>query len=323
MERKYIEVSIIIPCADAPKKLKEVIEALLDGQVAPLEIVIVAASKNGRDAIEKIVKEISRSQGQQLFTIVNSAGSYPGRARNDGVGAAKHTWIGFIDVSTLPTQDWLKSATEIIHSDQRYLAVIGAFVLPLAKPSLLGDAIFGRAQRPSLPGTVVSKDCFYAVGLFDEMARGGEDQDWLLRLRIFARGKVAHSKFPLKYTGLEEQSLSGQLKKWFNYYSKHNPAYALKVQKKIALTSIILLCVLTIVDDQVQTNYTAHVIGLIVVFYFCYRILFRLKNTKVPILRNPYRTIKIIAIVIILDSVKIFGLTFESLQNRWRKILKK
>ena len=100
-----MSVSIVILCVNETQCiLKNLLDSVVDQTVKPAEIILIDASKN------KLFKDLFYSYETSIHKLYHSEpGSYPGNSRNIGVSLASSELIGFLDIKTIPSKDWLNS----------------------------------------------------------------------------------------------------------------------------------------------------------------------------------------------------------------------
>ena len=117
-------VSVVVPTLDRPEKAAAVVGAVLGGVEAPLEVVVVDQSADGKTA-----QALEALDGGRVRRIVHAPPSSSG-ARNAGAAAAAGDYVAFLDDDVEVGPRWLLSL----------LAECRRLGLP--------DALFGRVRAP-------------------------------------------------------------------------------------------------------------------------------------------------------------------------------
>jgi GT2 family glycosyltransferase len=114
------------------------------------------------------------------------------RARNIGMGMARHEWIGLIDADCVAEPAWL--ATLLCRGDAGSAVVGGAITFGDEGYWTLADNLsmfaeflpqHAAGERPTLPsfGMLLRREVFEQVGGMDERLPRAHDIDWTIRMR--------------------------------------------------------------------------------------------------------------------------------------------
>ena len=196
----HFNISIIIPIRNHSIPLARVLSSINHQSLAPNEVVIVDSSTDN-----SVHELISNFEG--LFPILYHCekDTYPGEARNIGVGLANGNWIAFLDSKTIPYEDWLERYRHFVqayHVD----AVFGVTQFDAKSPfqKALRAATYGKIGHHTVPGTLINKKVFIDSGGFLEHVRMGEDIEWRERL-VKASFNIHRPEEPVvTYTGLPD-----------------------------------------------------------------------------------------------------------------------
>ncbi len=202
-------ISIVIPIRYNSIYLASVLSSINSWSLVPDEVVIVDSSTD--NAVRELINNFEGG-----FPILYHRGmkTYPGEARNIGVGLAKSDWIAFLDSKTIPEKDWLERYLHLIeayHADVIFGVTRFDAVSPFQKA--LRAASYGNIGHHTVPGTLIRKKVFVDSGGFLEHVRMGEDIEW--RERLIRNGLNIHKPNApvVTYTGLPT-NLSSTLKKY-------------------------------------------------------------------------------------------------------------
>ena len=211
------EISLIIPCQNAEKRLLQLLKSVSNWEVIPNEIIVVDSSD------EKIVIpedfEVFTKNLNISLQLIYKKSLYPGHARNIGIGNAKNNLLAFLDTSTFPCKEWLSIGLNLIDIEKKDGVWGNTFYEADSFISKIFRACtYGANPIKTFPGTILKKNVFDRCGLFVETARAGEDGDWMSRAELQKINMTFSDKF-LKYGELNHISLKKLLKKWFRNYT--------------------------------------------------------------------------------------------------------
>jgi len=232
-------ISVIIPCNHSVDELYKVVCKICDQSYLPDEIVIVNSSLNKNLTCPHNINEICKEKKIKIIYKYVSH-SYPGHARNIGLSMSKGSIVAFIDVMTLPKNNWIETSLIIIYSTNclgvwgstQYIAVSGF-------ESLVVDALYGNNFINTLPGSVFKKDLLLKNGQFIEKVRAGEDTEWILRSKMLNLRISQHSSITTEYIGLVNISTIFLIKKWVRNYMSASNLPHFNNQKFILIISMI------------------------------------------------------------------------------------
>lgn len=183
-------VSVIIPCFNAEKTLKETIESVLSQTYAPIEIIVIddGSSDNSVD--------IAKLFGDQIIVLQKENGG-PASARNAGIRLSRGMYIAFVDADDLWLPAKLNKQISVMEKDtslgltftgyQRFIGDDTArgrdVIKPYGKGTFFTQIYLGQMAIATLT-VVVRRDALQAVGEFDERPeiQGAEDFDLWLRI---------------------------------------------------------------------------------------------------------------------------------------------
>ena len=197
---KYFNISIVIPVRNNSISLGRVL-AIIDNQTLALDEVVIVDSSTDNSVLDLI----NNFEGVVPIFYYRETKTYPGEARNIGVGLAKSDWIAFLDSKTIPNEDWLERYQHLVqayHVD----AVFGVTQFDAKSPfqKALRAATYGKIGHHTVPGTLINKKVFIDSGGFLEHVRMGEDIEWRERL-VKASFNIHRPEEPVvTYTGLPD-----------------------------------------------------------------------------------------------------------------------
>jgi glycosyltransferase involved in cell wall biosynthesis len=190
-------ITVVIATRNRPASLVRCLNALLEGEVQPSEIIIVDQSDD--DETQAVVKQGIQSGKPILYVRQERRGL--SAARNAGIAKASYPWIAITDDDCVPDHNWIAVIQGTFCLPDAPDAITGR-VLPLGldAPGLYAvssrrstvRAEFSGKIDPWLVGTggnfAITRQWLKWVGLYDERlgagssGGGGEDMDFFYRL---------------------------------------------------------------------------------------------------------------------------------------------
>jgi len=237
------DVSVIIPSNHRHADLLELTLKVCCQSVIPTEIIIVDTSDEKGQSPQEILDQCYKLKIKLIYEVVDHA--FPGRARNIGISRATSKFLAFLDVRTMPCENWLRNA-KLQHEDPKLSGVWGltSFEAQNKFERLIRDGFFGRNPRRTLPGSVFKKEILTVTGSLVEWVRAGEDTDWIQRVDLSDLNFGYPQTATLMYMGLINQDPVTLAKKWARNYSSSGMLPHLFPYKIIVWTTFYLSIVL-------------------------------------------------------------------------------
>ena len=201
------QASIIIPAYNAESSIAETIQSVLRQTEASLEIIVI--DDGSSDATAAVVTKLAEAEPRlSLAQLPRNRG--PAAARNEGIGLANGTWVGFVDagdwISPLRVSELIaageRERVEVVYDNQFFTrgAAEGAWRTLFTPPETAfqrltaGDLIrndtIGRVGNFGLLKPLVRRDFLTQHQLrFPERLRLGED--FCFHMRCYAAGARA------------------------------------------------------------------------------------------------------------------------------------
>lgn len=239
-------ISIIVPTYNCSDNLKKLLQSIFAQSLQPDEIIIVDSST------DRSIEDLLTSIASELPLIYKrSSKQYPGEKRNEGVSTASHEWLAFLDVGTIPRENWLEINMKLA-IDEKYHVVFGHTKYRALNnfQVLLRAATYGSLGHETTPGTLVQIKNFQKSGGFIEGIRAGEDQEWRLQIRDVCNKLTTPDDITLDYSSLPN-SLFELQKKYFIYYMHSAKVRAQRNTRDIYLSVLLVFFSLVIT----QWNY--------------------------------------------------------------------
>ena len=239
-------ISIIVPTYNCSDNLKKLLQSIFVQSLQPDEIIIVDSST------DRSIEDLLTSITSELPLIYKrSVKKYPGENRNEGASTASHEWLAFLDVGTIPRENWLKINMKLA-IDEKYDVVFGNTKYRALNnfQMLLRAATYGSMGHETTPGTLVQIKNFQKSGGFIEGIRAGEDQEWRLQIRDVCKKLTTPDDITLDYSSLPN-SLFALQKKYFIYYMHSAKVSAQRNTRDVYLSVLLIFFSLVIT----QWNY--------------------------------------------------------------------
>jgi len=236
-----LPVSIIIPVFNNARSLKHVLDEIWNQTVKPKQIVIIDSSDfdninatlaNFNDDIEIVHKKVKKS--------------YPGRARNIGTQCATEDCIAFLDSKTVPTKDWLENSFKMLKDYDVIFGSVsyrGAGVIE----KLICASIYGENNLEHISGTLISKNNFHKIGIFNESTRAGEDVDWRDRIKNSNLSFFTPNRANSVYSEISS-NLAFHVKRSF-IYQLHGALINIQHSTKIVFLSLFIIFLATLIPN--------------------------------------------------------------------------
>lgn len=174
------KLSVIIPAWQAEKYITQAIESI-KRQKWNGEVEILVCSDGSTDRTE----ELAQKEG---VTVIHKEQGGAASARNMGLSAASGDYLFFLDADDISMEDALEVLYAPMQADEQVMAVFGMaedFISEeLSEQQKKALKMREGAYKGVLPGcTLLKKEVFDCVGLFDETLKSGETVSWQLKLR--------------------------------------------------------------------------------------------------------------------------------------------
>jgi len=237
------DVSVIIPSNHRHDDLIFVTIQICNQTATPNEIIIIDSSDERGECPPTIQEQCRRRKINLTYKVVDNA--LPGFARNIGIEHSTNKFVAFIDVKTVPQQDWLAIAIRDLENT-RLSGVWGktTFDALTEIEKLTRDGFFGQAPRRTLPGTVLRVEALDITGRFIPWVRAGEDTDWMQRVELSRLPFVDPPSATLSYKGLLTQRPIDLARKWRRNYSASRALPHLLPQKFLVSITFYMFIIL-------------------------------------------------------------------------------
>ena len=184
------KVSVIIPCYNQGKYLKETVDSVLNSTYKDIELIIV---NDGSD--DDITKSVLKELEKQAINIINIENSGVCNARNIGIKAASGDYILPLDADDKIAPEYIEKAVDILNKDKN----IG---IVYCKAKFFGSNNKPVPLKPATIYNMLIQNCIFSASLFRKeqfLLIGGFCQkleigceDWDFWLSIIETGSKAY-----------------------------------------------------------------------------------------------------------------------------------
>ena len=185
-------VSVIIPTFNRGRLLKKAIDSVLNQTHTDLELIIV---DDGSDDDTPAMIDWYQKRNQQKIIFVQQKNRGPAAARNQGLAAARHDFIAFLDSDDWLQPDKIRLQVAAMQKEPDYLISHteevwyrdGKLLNQKVKHRKESGFIFARCLdlcAVSMSTVMIRRQLIEQVGLFDEQLPCCEDYDYWLRASV-------------------------------------------------------------------------------------------------------------------------------------------
>ena len=198
-------VSVVIPAYNYARYLPAAIESAIAQEFTNLEVLVV--DDGSTDNTAELVADYAKKDSRVRYIHQKNAG-LPA-ARNTGIRAARHEFIGLLDADDIWLSPFLRRAMETFAGGAENLGIVASRAIYIdgddrkletkrrdaALPEAVSCADILLKTRFSPSAVVARKSAFGRAGFFDEALRSSEDRD--MWIRIAANHRVCFLGEPL------------------------------------------------------------------------------------------------------------------------------
>ena len=324
-----IKVSLVIPVAVKDiEKFIFLIKNLNKNIDHTFEIIaIINGCKNVK--INKKIDQLNLKTNGKLINIFKNKKLYPGEARNIGLEISKGNYIAFLDVNTIPEEDWLKKSIKLLLNNPDGFLGKTSYEYTNNFEKLFIAATYGFKPLFTIPGALIKKDLFKKIGYFLPFVRSGEDSDWIKRCLLFNKNIKNKNSPIIYYSGLQNKTFLYLCKKWYKYYLFASGEVQIFQRQKYIYFLFIAICLIFVSFnwnymfsewDEESIFYLPHVTKKMI--YFIATIYTFIRIIWLPLLKGfNFKNLNLINwahfffINIIIDSIKMTAFIVSSLKS--------
>ncbi|OSB14031.1 glycosyltransferase [Clostridium botulinum] len=221
------DVSVVIPCYNCKKYIKQTVKTLLNQTVLPKEIILIDdnSSDNTIEALEEI--QFTNKEIVRVFNLKENKG--PSFSRNYGVDKSTGDYIVFMDSDDLASPYLIEKSLKNLknmnkENDEKWILSYTSYVQIDENDNIISDTIKGIQVEPeeilgyefvrntiiTTSGVIIYKSTFLKAGKFNKNLSYSED--WDLWLKVAALGGFSYVDEPLIKVRRRENSLSSNLR---------------------------------------------------------------------------------------------------------------
>lgn len=181
-------VSVVIPCYNSARFLKDCIDSALSQTYPSIEIIVV--DDGSTDNSQEVLHSYNGS-----IRVISQVNAGVSAARNTGIGAAKGDFVVMLDADDTMDPNCIETRMVPMLADPQVGIVAGSYriadenLVPynetahtdLPTISLDGRSAIRICNSPNI-GLIIRKRAFAICGLYDPFFKGGEDWDMQIRI---------------------------------------------------------------------------------------------------------------------------------------------
>ena len=203
------KISIIIPSYKSFNKIVFLLDTINRQYFCPDEVLII-----DEDFDFNLKKNLQKKNYLFSLKIIKYTGkSFPPNKRNFGVIESKNDIIAFLDIKTLPSDDWLIKSINLLKKNKSKV-IFGStkYFYNSYFNKILFICSYGEKIYETLPGTVLYKKTFKRIGNFVENVRAGDDIEWRDRVKKHTQFYFDNNFNNISYESLPKNIIQTQKK---------------------------------------------------------------------------------------------------------------
>ncbi len=321
-KRQYEKsTNLIIPCvAKDIYKLKSLLEKLGANKFFLKKTIVIFNDINNKSK-EDLVKSIKTHPDHLIITRKKRLN--PGEARNIGLDNSTEKYIAFLDVSTIPEDQWLEKTLKLIIT-KKINGVLGntKYIYKTSFEKSFIAATYGENYLRTVPGGVFKRKFLQKVGYFLPNLKSGEDKEWTHRFKQLDQKIYFKNYSEIYYNGIINKNFKSLSKKWFDNYSNFAHDYSIEIERQRFIYLSFFSCSIIILArfwnniaaswDESSIFYIPNItkisLALIIITYLITRFIILTKKKNIKF--KNYTLIEIINFVyigMVLDLIKLIA----------------
>ncbi|OYP33003.1 glycosyltransferase family 2 protein [Rhodopirellula sp. MGV] len=183
-------VSVVIPCYNAERFLKDCVTSVLEQTYASIEVILV--DDGSKDRTAAVISELSADQRVRGVSKTNGGAA---SARNTGMAASRGDFIAFLDSDDLWLHDKLEKQMQrfasadvaIVYSSREDIDENGHVIPSNPLESYRGHGLAGQLLIKNfvpMSSSVMRREVFESIGNFNTTYARSEDLEFWLRAAV-------------------------------------------------------------------------------------------------------------------------------------------
>ncbi len=202
-----MKYSLVIPVLNEEEFLPDLFASISNLSPAPFEIQIIDGGSFDNSCL--LISQLRSTLDPSVnLYIYHNPGGLPGSNRNIGITKSTTEWVAFLDVGTIPNEDWINNLIiSLKNNNANHAYALCKFYGKTSFQNAVCALTYGcNSKLPTLPGGIFHSTLFEAdkVGLFNPDLRAAEDQLWMKKLHIHTpknisfNARINYSDFPVR-----------------------------------------------------------------------------------------------------------------------------
>ncbi|MBP7859674.1 glycosyltransferase [Patescibacteria group bacterium] len=239
--KNKILVSVITPCYNCEKYIKESVESIQNQTYKNIEHIII--NDGSKDESLQIIKNLS-SKYSNIKIINHKINKGISFSRNEGIAVAKGKYILWQDGDDIANKNRIKTQLEYLEQHKN-IAIVGSYleyfenITGIRKYPLSHEQIIKKIFKITpiaQPAIMIKKSVFNTIGLYDEGLKTGEDTDMLYRvLQSFKGANIPKALVKYRYhdNSITYRELKNTIKSTVKIRQKYTKVFKMSMYDKL------------------------------------------------------------------------------------------
>lgn len=218
-EKELLLVSVVVPCYNHEKYVKETIESIINQTYKNIELIVI--DDGSKDGSVKVIQELADRYG---FTFIHRPNKGLSATLNEGIKLSKGKYFSAIASDDILMLEKIEKQVEFMESNPEYGMCYGKIVY--FEDSIKNTSEYSNSNKQGwvfddllnygcfipAPSTFMRKEVFETVGEYDENLW---IEDWDMWLRISQKYQVGYIDEYLAYYRKHDTNISSQSLKMY------------------------------------------------------------------------------------------------------------